>query len=176
MSFTLNRPALTYGFWIVLLPLLQALVFNHIYLFGFINPLVYILFIVIFPFDSSKTNLLILSFLLGFSIDLISNEGGIHTFALVFVAFFRLLILKIIKSETVFDDELISYRNLSTANLHLWIFTLIVLHHFIVFSLESFSFHLIGSVFIKTITTAVLTYIIVLFFLSVFFKKRTYEW
>lgn len=146
------------------------------YLFGFINPLVYVLFIVIFPFNTNKIPLLILSFILGFSIDLLSNEGGIHTFALVFVAYFRLFILNIIKGEHFFDDEIDSFRSLSNTNLNLWIFVMIFIHHLLVFGLENFSFQHIGQVLIKTIATSILTYLIVIFIISIFIKKRQHEW
>lgn len=146
------------------------------YLFGFINPLVYVLFIIIYPFNTNKTSLLILSFILGFSIDLLSNEGGIHAFALVFTAYFRLFMLKIIKGEHFFDDDIDSYQTLSHTSLNIWIFVMIFIHHLLVFTMENFSFQGILQVLAKTVSTTILTYLIVFFIISVFLKKQQHEW
>ena len=52
------------------LMLLQVIVLNHINFTGYVNPYAYLIFILLFPFDASKTLLIFLSFLLGLSIDI----------------------------------------------------------------------------------------------------------
>jgi hypothetical protein len=51
----------------LLLVLLQVVLFNHLHLFGAINPMLYLLFFVFYRFESDQTLLIAFSFLLGFS-------------------------------------------------------------------------------------------------------------
>jgi len=61
---------LTYFFLFVILIVTQLLVFNNIELSGYINPYVYVLFILLLPFDVPRVVLLLSAFLLGLCIDL----------------------------------------------------------------------------------------------------------
>ncbi len=101
----MNKDILKYGFLILLLPVLQEVLFNHINLFGFVNPMIYVVFVFVFPVYKSKTSILWASFILGVFIDMLTNEGGIHTFSLVFVSYYRLFILRFIKGNSIGDEE-----------------------------------------------------------------------
>ena len=78
----------------VLLVFLQVLVFDNIELSGHINPYIYILFIILLPFETPNGLLLILAFFLGLSVDLFSMTPGMHASATVFTAFLRPFVLK----------------------------------------------------------------------------------
>ncbi|NJK85385.1 MAG: hypothetical protein HC906_04860 [Bacteroidales bacterium] len=58
-------------FRFIILVLLQVFVFNNIHLSGFIVPYIYILFILLLPFETPGWLLLVSAFLLGFSIDVL---------------------------------------------------------------------------------------------------------
>jgi hypothetical protein len=51
------------------------------FIFGFINPMIYLLFLVVYRFDDDQTLFILLSFVLGFCIDFLSQSGGAHTIA-----------------------------------------------------------------------------------------------
>ena len=74
----------------ILLVFFQTLVFNNLYLFGFINPMVYILFLVIYRFDYDQTFFIISSFILGFSIDFLSQSGVLTQYLLLQLDFLDL--------------------------------------------------------------------------------------
>ena len=82
-------------FRFILLVLFQVLVLNNIQFLGYINPYLYILFILSLPVQMPRWFLLVLAFILGLSIDIFSNTLGMHAFATVFVAFFREGIIKL---------------------------------------------------------------------------------
>ena len=69
--------------------LVQVLVMNNIQISGLIIPYVYILFILLMPFETPKWLLLINAFLLGLSIDFFSHTLGMHAAASVFIAWIR---------------------------------------------------------------------------------------
>ena len=58
----------------VVLVLSQALVLNHIHLFGYATPLLYIYFVVSFPRNYPKWGIILWSFLLGLNVDAFSNS------------------------------------------------------------------------------------------------------
>ena len=152
--------------------LLQVLVLNHINLFGYLNPMVYVVWVVLFPVRKNKSLFLILSFLLGLSIDFFSDSGGINAAATLFIAFIRLPILKIVLKKTDFDYLLFNLRAISFGKAFLFISILTVIHHFIVFSLEYFSLNSFSSIISNTILTSGITIIISILGIILFTKKK----
>ena len=78
----------------IVLVLIQVLLLNNINLGGYINPFLYIYFILLFPLDGNKSLLIFLSFLLGLSIDIFEDSGGVHAAASAFIAYIRPFVLK----------------------------------------------------------------------------------
>lgn len=152
--------------------LLQVLVFNHINLFGFVNPLIYIAWIFLFPVRKSITLFLILSFLLGISVDLFSDSGGINAAASVFIAFIRLPFLKAILKKSGFDYLLFNLRAIPFSKYLLFISTLTFIHHLIVFSLAYFSFQDYYPILKNTLVTSFFTILIIILGMALFTKKR----
>ena len=87
----------------VFLVLLQVLIFNNIQVFSFITPFIYILFIILLPFETPKWLRLILGFFLGLLVDMFSNSGGIHIASTVLIAFISPWVHKILSSRDDFD-------------------------------------------------------------------------
>ena len=77
---TLRRLAM-----LVVLSLAQALVFNHIRLFGCAMPLLYVYFVIAIPRGYPRWATLLWSFVLGLTVDLLSNTPGAAAGALTFV-------------------------------------------------------------------------------------------
>ena len=78
------------------LVLLQIFVLNNIEFMGFINPYVYILFILLLPLETPKWLLLFLGFLLGYTIDYFSHTIGLNIAATVLVAYLRPKLISLI--------------------------------------------------------------------------------
>jgi len=154
------------------LVLLQVLILNHIDLFGYINPIAYIIWIFLFPIRKNKSLLLIASFLLGLSIDFFSDSGGINAAATLFIAFIRLPILKAILRKSDFDYVLFNIRTISLDKIFLYITTLTIIHHFIVFSLEYFSYNDFTTIISNTFFTSIFTILISIFGILLFVKKK----
>ena len=152
--------------------LLQVLVLNKLNLFGYITPMVYIVWIFLFPFRKNLTPLLLLSFILGLTIDYFSNSGGINASAALFIAFIRLPILKLTLRKSDFDHQLFNLRNISFGKSFLFISTLTIIHHFIVFTLVYFSFSNILAIITSTIYTSITTIILSILGIIIFTNKR----
>ncbi len=119
--------------------LFQVLVMDNVMINGYMIPYIYILFILLMPFETPRWAQLILGFLLGMGIDLFLNTPGMHTAATVLVAFIRPYLLNLLAPRDGYDTD-------SFPRIHyygfLWFlkYTLIivVVHHFLLFYLEVF--------------------------------------
>ena len=157
--------------WLVLIFFLQVLVLNNINFSNYINPYLYVAFVFIFPLSQNRFPVLILAFLYGLSIDFFSDTGGIHAFALLFVAYFRLLFIRLFFKKSEIDYVLFSLRNESFGAVFNYVVTLTFIHHFILLSLDNFSLQNFGNVFLNAIYSTLFT--LILYFLgSYIFRKK----
>lgn len=117
----------------------QVLVLNHIYLGGFINPYLYIYFILLLPFRTPKWLLLLSSFVIGICVDLFVNTIGLNAAASVLMAFFRPVVISVISSgpESLIG-ETPSLRNQGIKWFLYYAISLTLIHHFALFYLEIF--------------------------------------
>ena len=168
----MNSLYLKNGFRFVLLVMVQGLIFNHINLFNYINPFVYILFIILFPVRKNIAPFLILSFLLGLSVDFFSDSGGIHAAASTFIAFIRLPYLNFILGRSDFDYLLFHFGGLPLSKAILYLSGLTFIHHLIVFTLEYFSLNEFSIILSKTLYTGLFTIFLSIVALLLFSKRR----
>jgi len=166
----MTRETLTIALRFLFLLLVQTLILNNVYLFGYINPNIYILFVFLFPLKKERSNFLLISFLFGLCIDIFSNSGGINTAATVAIAYLRMPLLKLILNTQDIDYKLFKLNQESLPKIITFIGTLTLIHHFILFGLAYFSFNELSTVLYKTFTTSIVT--ILLCTLSVYFTKN----
>ncbi|HPY66859.1 MAG TPA: rod shape-determining protein MreD [Bacteroidales bacterium] len=132
---------LRYSIIFVLLILLQVLLFNNIQFSGYVNPYVYLMFILILPVEIQSWLLLLISFLTGFLIDLFSGTPGMHSSATVLAGFIRPFILRIKSPRD-------GYEAGSNPSMFMYGFRwflgysipIVFIHHFALFYLEVFRF------------------------------------
>lgn len=144
-----------------LLVLLQVLVLNNIQFSGYINPYMYILFILVLPFETPGWLLLVSGFLLGISIDLFANTPGMHASATVFVAFLRPHVLKLIAPRDGYEGgEKPGIKDLGLEWFLKYSIVITVAHHLFLFYIEVFRFagffHTMGRVLLSSIFTLIL--------------------
>src|SRR5664279_4931881 len=94
---------LRFGLIFILLILLQVLLFNNIQFSGYINPYVYIMFILLLPIEIPSWLLLILSFTIGMIIDFFSGSPGIHTSATVLAGFVRPYVIRVVSPKDGYE-------------------------------------------------------------------------
>ncbi len=154
------------------LVLLQVLVLNYINLFGYINPLIYIVWVFLFPLRKNLSFFLIASFLLGLTVDFFSDSGGLNAAATLFIAFIRIPILKIILRKSSFDYLLFNLKAISIDKIFIYVATLTLIHHFIIFSLEYFSFNDFTTIISTTFLTSTFTILLSILGILLFVKKK----
>ncbi len=142
----------------VVLVLIQVLILNHISLGGYINPYLYVLFILWLPFHTDRWLLLISAFLLGFSADIFTNTIGLNAAASVAMAFARPFVITMISTGTEFEPG--SRPSIRGQGIR-WFFsysvTLVLIHHFVLFYLEVFRFSEFFSTLLRVMLSSVFT-------------------
>ena len=143
--------------------LLQVLILNNIEFSGFINPYLYLLFILLLPFETPKWVLLIVAFILGLTIDIFSNTLGMHAFATVAIAFLRPYILKIFSPREGYESGM--RPGLQTFGWE-WLLKysviMVFIHHFILFYIETFKFQMFFSTLLRVILSTIFTVILII--------------
>jgi len=87
----------------VILLLLQVFVFNYVQWFGFLNPFVFLLFLILLPLEISKTTQYIIAFVTGIIVDSFLRTYGIQAFACVLMVFLRSYIILILNGFKPFE-------------------------------------------------------------------------
>lgn len=154
----------------VILVLLQVIVLNNINLVGYINPYIYILFIVLYPLDGNKTTLIFLSFLLGLSIDMFENSGGVHAAASVFIAFVRDFVLKY-SFGVSYEYNNVKLNKATVSEKITYLGSIILFHHIVLFSLEIFSFNHMLLLLKSTLFSGVFSFILIYGSIVLFSRK-----
>ena len=155
----------------VILVLVQVLLMNNIQLGGYLNPYIYVLFLLSLPFETPRWGLLVLGFLLGLTIDLFSHTVGMHTSACVFLAFLRPMVLRFLEPRDGYEPE--TYPSVRDYGLN-WYFKyssiLILAHHLFLFYIEVFKLDNFLHTFSRAVLSGAFSLILILF-VKVFIKK-----
>ncbi|MBQ8957518.1 MAG: rod shape-determining protein MreD [Bacteroidales bacterium] len=171
----MNKTALQIIRFAVLV-LFQVLVVNHIRLGGYVHPYIYLIFVMLLPFSTPKWQLLVLGFVLGLSVDLFTGTPGLHAGATTLMAFCRPSIIKLVSGNQKFEN--IDEPNLGQLG-GLWFFRyvlcLVLIHHFALFFLESFSFRLFGQVLLRILLSVPVSIFLIMMILFIFKSEKKRE-
>lgn len=166
----MNSAFYTNSLRFIILVMVQVLICNHINFLGYINPYPYILFIALYPIKNNRMTLMFLSFLIGLTIDLFQDSGGIHAAASVFIAYARPLALKN-AFGTLYEYQTIKFENVDYSSKIMYITLLTIAHHVILFSLEIFSAPKIILILQKALFSSIFTILLCIISLIIFGKK-----
>jgi rod shape-determining protein MreD len=167
----MNSAVYTNSIRFITLVFIQILICNNINFLGYINPYIYILFIMLFPVKNNRVIIILLSFLLGITIDLFQDTGGIHAAACVFIAYVRPVILKF-SFGMMYDHQTIKFESAEFGAKLTYITILASLHHLILFSLEIFSVSQVILVLQKTLFSSIFTILLCVIITILFSKKN----
>ncbi|MBA3705814.1 MAG: rod shape-determining protein MreD [Bacteroidetes bacterium] len=163
-------------FRFILLILVQVLVIKNIELGRFINPFIYVLFIIILPFETPKWLLLLVAFVFGITIDMFYDTAGMHAAATVFMAYIRPGVLKLFSPRDGYEfgtQPTIQYLGVP------WFLSysgiLIFLHHLFLFYIEIFRLNEFFSTFFRVIVSSIFTILLVVLSQYLFHRKKAQE-
>jgi rod shape-determining protein MreD len=155
----------------IVLVLIQSLVLNNINFLGHINPYIYILFIILFPVKNNRMLFIFLSFLLGLSLDLFLDSGGVHAAACVTIAYVRPLILKF-SFGMIYEHQTIKFSSMEFGQRLSYFAIITLIHHLLLFSLEIFNTSKILLILTKTLFSGIFTILLCLLITVLFSSRR----
>ena len=143
-------------FTAIFLIITQVIIFNNINLFGYLNPFVYIVFIIYYPIKNDRIFFIFISFLMGLVIDVFSDTLGLHAAASVTIAYLRPIFLKISFGQA-YIYQVIKFKNIDLKDKLIYISLLSIVHHVVLFSLEIFNFSKTLFVLEKSLISSIFT-------------------
>jgi hypothetical protein len=145
----------------------QIIIFNNIDLFGYINPFPYILFIILFPVNGNKQLLIVTSFILGITMDLFCNSGGVHAAACLILAYARPYIFKFAFGLS-YEYQTIKINDVLTPERFSFLLVSVVIHHLTLFILEVFQLSSLWDILLRTIVGTLFTLLICIILIYIF--------
>ena len=144
--------------------LLQILFLNNITVSQLgITPFVYVVAILLMPFETPSWFSLLFAFFLGLSIDIFSDTGGMHAFSLVFAVVLRPIAIRLVEPRKGYElSDRPGVFGLGFKWFLNYMLMLLAVHHISFFLLDNFSFSLFISGFLSLIFTYIFSAVLIL--------------
>jgi rod shape-determining protein MreD len=155
----------------VLLVLVQVLIFNRLNFFGFINPMVYIMFLYWYPIKENRAAFIGVCFLLGLTIDFFSDTMALNAASTVTIAYLRPTIMRFVFGVN-YEFQSFKLGNATKVQQITFLALLIVIHHLVFFTLEIFNLANILLILKKVIFIGPATLVLCLLFGSLFSVRK----
>lgn len=156
--------------------LLQALVIDNIELgslSNYINPFIFIMFLMMLPFETPNWLLLVLGLVTGLVMDMFTNTQGMHASACVTLAFARPLVLTLIRPREGYEfGAQPTMRSMGLSWFVVYATMIILVHHLWLFSIEVFRFSEYYLVLMKVLLSGCFTLILLILGQFLVFKPR----
>ncbi|MDR0438078.1 MAG: rod shape-determining protein MreD [Bacteroidales bacterium] len=158
MNNSITKNILRFAF----LLLLQVLVIDHIHISSMVTPYIYILPMLLLPFNTPKWLLLVSAFVLGFFVDIFSGTMGLNMAATVLIAFVRPTLLNLISFGRSFDsDESPNMKELGADWFISYALIMILIHHSALILLEVFRWNEFGTTLLRILYCSAATLVLV---------------
>lgn len=147
----------------ILLVLSQAIVFNHLILFGSAMALVFIYLIVILPVSTPVNTMLTIGFITGLVVDIFSDTAGLNALSCTILAFVRNPIYHLYAPrDEAMTGQRPSIKTMGSASFIKYTLTMAFIYCSLMFTIESVSLfnptRLLGRVIGSTLFTSIIIY------------------
>ncbi|MGM0620586.1 MAG: rod shape-determining protein MreD [Bacteroidota bacterium] len=155
----------------VVLVLIQVLFLNQMQISGYLNPYMYILFVLLLPLSAPRYIVLLSGFLIGLTIDIFSNSLGLHAAATVFIAYIRPFVVRSISDR---EEEINDFPGLKQNKFSWFLYyssVMVFFHHFILFYLEIFSFTQFFNTLLRVVLSSLLSIFVIVLSQFLIFRE-----
>lgn len=154
----MTNSVIKYSLFAVILIFLQVVLFNNIQFSGYVNPYVYVMILLLLPAVIPSWILLIISFCIGFIIDLFAGSPGMHASATVMAGFTRPYVLRIISPRDGYESGTeLSMASYGFRWFLLYTTIIVLIHHLTLFYVEVFRLAEFFSTFLRVLLSSVFT-------------------
>ena len=151
----------------------QISVLNNVYLGGYANVFLYILFVFMLPTSMSKVAILFISFFAGLSVDVFSSSLGIHAFSATLMGFVKVMFadnMLVKRDNTEIDTP--SVKNVPISTYSAYTILLTFVYSFSYYMIESFLIDDIFNILIRTALTTIVSYLLIISCEFLFLAKK----
>jgi rod shape-determining protein MreD len=149
---------------------LQVLLLNNLHLFRVATLFLYVYVIVKIPINITRSQTIVVSFLLGLIMDMFTNTLGMHAAACTLAGFFREPLMNAYVGREMPEEGVPSFRRLGRSAYVKLLLSIVILHHVTLFLIESLSlfdpFFLTLRIIASVIMTSLCIFILELFNIS----------
>ena len=152
---------------------MQLLVFNYVYLGGYVMPMIYVLFILMLPTGMKRIPLLLIAFGTGLIVDVMVNMIGFHALACTVVAMLRILFAdRILTRGEPVTITTPSVYSVTPQYFISYVMLLLGAFYLVFYTAELFGFRGFGGVLLATVCSTVVTTILVVLYQVLFLKRK----
>ena len=161
----------------VVVALLQVFLLNNLTISVYLNPLVYIAFIILLPIETPPVVVLFCALLTGVTMDWTMGVPGLNTLATLPAAMLRRPILaSIAGKEPLREGGVPSVERLGRTVFPRYVIAMVLIQHFLFFAFESLSWAHILHTFLRLVASSAVTiafvWLLARFFLSKFTMRK----
>lgn len=125
----------------LLLVAFQVLVLNHLQLFGYGTPLIFVVLLLYMPMGTMKAGIILWGFCTGLLVDIFTNTPGVASGAMTVAALIQPPVLKLLAPRDVAEDITPTMQTLGKWNYVRYMMIIYLIHHLVYFGLECFSLY-----------------------------------
>lgn len=156
---------------VVVFVLLQVVVVRNLILWDTAFSFIYLLAILLLPGELATTSVILISFVIGLSVDVIYNTAGVHAAACTAIGFFRRNLVRYLFPTKNIENELeITLKEMGGAKFFQYAFIMTFVHHLLLFFIEAGGFSFFLSTLSKVVFSSIFT-TLTIFLFSVFLQS-----
>ena len=144
---------------------MQLFICDNIRFGGYVKPCVYILFVMLMPFSSSRVKLMFNGFLIGMAVDIYNGTPGLNAAAMVLIAYLRPYIISLMTRKNELEGK--TYPSIAEMEIKwfsIYAALLLIIHNLTLFLLEAFSFRLFHQVLLEVLISVPVSLILIILF------------
>ncbi len=154
--------------------IIQVVFFKNVALGGHASSFIYLWFLLLLPLETTAGTGIVIGFVCGLIIDFFFSVPGIHAGACTIFMFVRPSLLKVMTPRGGYEmSQSPTFFHMGWPWFLIYSFSLILVHHLTVFSLEIFSKGFIGLILVNSLTSTLFTWtsVAIIILLSSFPKR-----
>lgn len=152
----------------LLLIFIQVFILNQIVLpgslNGYVNPNIYILFLLMLPLNINRNLLLVISFLCGLTIDFFNSTAGMHASACLVIGLSRPAFINVVIPRDGYENTVdMTVGGLGFQTFFIYSGVLTFVHHFILYLIEAFNFINFIDLLLRVVVSGIATLVLIAF-------------
>jgi hypothetical protein len=164
---------ITQVFYFLIYLVLQVVLMQNIVLFDVAFCFLYVGFLLMIPFEAGVVRLMLLGLAMGLSVDIFYNSLGIHAAASVFIMYLRPYVVSAMAPRGGYEPGMMPKLKVMGAEwFAAYSFTLIFLHHLVLFFVEAGGFDMFWYTLLKAAASSVFTFVVILIIQYLFYSSK----